>query len=134
MREKIINDVVAYVKKLPRKERIKIAGQFHEFGVWPGDLSLKPDGWDKMDREEKSLIMMEICDKLDKVISRKASSKYWYIQIRGHSKKEFREFWKNRYRCKEPDYQMRAYLLGIWTGLNIVKIIILTVKIIAIFT
>lgn len=122
----LVDEVEAYVRKLPWKERVKVAGKFNEYDSWPEELPMKPEGWDNMSRDEKWDITLPICDRLYYVVSPKASCRYWYTQIRGYSEKEFREFWRDRYKggAEEPNYMIWAYIMGICTGIQVALMIV----------
>lgn len=123
----LVDEVEAYVRKLPWKERVKIAGKLHEFDLWPEELPMKPEGWDNMSRDEKWDITIPICERLNySARLYKASLRYWYIQIRGYSKKEFREYWRDRYKggAEEPNYMIWAYIMGICTGIQVALMIV----------
>ena len=123
----LVDEVEAYVRKLPWKERVKVAGRFCEYDSWPEELPMKPDGWESMSLDERLDITLPICERLNHSARLyKASLRYWYTQIRGYSKKEFREYWKDRYRgkAKEPNYMIWAYIMGICTGIQVALIIV----------
>ena len=124
--EGLVDEVEAYVRMLPRKERTKIGGKFHAFDLWPEELPMKPGGWDNMSRDEKFEISATICDKLDdKAWSRKSALKYWYVNVSGHSKKEFRKYSGNSGKGdKEYNYMAWAYVMGICTGIQVALIIV----------
>ena len=131
--EGLVDEVEAYVRKLPRKERTKIGGKFHAFYLWPEELPMKPDGWDNMSRDEQFKISATICDQLDdKAWSWKSALKYWYVNVSGRSEKEFRKYWRNHCKSdKEYNYMAWAYVMGICTGIQIALIIVrivLTIK------
>ena len=125
----LVDEVEAYVRKLPRKERAKIGGKFHAFYLWPEELPMKPEGWDNMSRDERFEISATICDQLDdKAWSWKAALKYWYVNVSGRSKKEFREYWRDRYRGNETQRDIILaiwiYVMGIFTGVQIAMLIV----------
>ena len=120
----LVDEVEAYVKKLPRKERTKIGGKFHAFYLWPEELPMKPDGWDDMSDSEKFEISAAICDQLDdKAWSWKAASKYWYVDVCGRSPKSFRRYLKSIYR-RPKNTIPEPYFMGFLTGVNVTVMII----------
>lgn len=123
--EGLVDEVEAYVKKLPRRDQVKIFGTLFERDLWPEELPMKPDGWESMGCDERLDITMPIYDRIPHRLY-KASLQYWYTQIRGYSKKEFREYWESRYKGaeKEPDYMIWAYIMGICTGIQVALIIV----------
>ena len=57
----LVDEVVAYVRKLPWKERVKVAGRFCEYDEWPEELPMKPEGWESMSLDERlEIIIKEI--------------------------------------------------------------------------
>lgn len=124
----LIDEVLAYIRKLPRKEIIKIGGKFHEFYIWPEELPMKPAGWDAMSNDERFEYSVAILDRMDRIVGAKATLRYWYVEVKGNSEKDFREFWKDRYKPEELSL-WHIYLLGILTGVNIVSILFSIVRI-----
>ena len=122
--EGLVDEVEAYVRKLPRKERAKIGGKFHAFYLWPEELPMKPDGWDNMSRDERFEISATICDQLDdKAWSWKAALKYWYVNVSGRSKKAFRRYLKSINRRSNNSIS-EPYVMGFLTGVNVIVMII----------
>ena len=122
--EGLVDEVEAYVRKLPRKERTKIGGKFHAFYLWPEELPMKPDGWDNMSHDEKFKISATICDQLDdKAWSWKSALKYWYVNVRGRSKKAFRRYLKSINRRSNNSIPA-TYVMGFLTGVNVMVMII----------
>lgn len=120
----LVDEVEAYVRKLPRKERAKIGGKFHAFYLWPEELPMKPEGWDNMSRDERFEISATICDQLDdKAWSWKAALKYWYVNVSGRSKKAFRRYLKGIYRHPKNTIS-EPYFMGFLTGVNVIVMII----------
>ena len=120
----LVDEVEAYVRKLPRKERAKIGGQFHAFYLWPEELPMKPEGWDNMSRDERFEISATICDQLDdKAWSWKAALKYWYVNVSGRSKKAFRRYLKSINRRSNNSIP-EPYVMGFLTGMNVLVMII----------
>lgn len=127
-------EVISYVKKLPRKEIVKIGGEFLELFVWVDEVPMKPEGWDGMDDDTKLEFTSVITDKINSLVGAKATGRYWYVNVRGHSKKEFREWWKKRYIAeKKPEHAhstLVSALVGYGIGSFLYDIIALIVAII----
>ena len=132
--EGVVSEVMDYIKKLPRKEIVKIGGKFLELFFWVDDVPMKPEGWDEMGDSEKLRITSAITDEIGNLVGRKTILRYWYVNVRGHSKKEFKKYW-NSMPKKTPSRNFTTLvhaLVGYGAGSLLADIITLIIKIVQI--
>ena len=132
--QELLDEVMDYVIKLPRKKIVKIGGKVREYLEWCDDLPMKPEGWDDMSPDERLGISCCVLDRLHQLVGEKATLHSWYVDVRGHSKKEFRRFLKHDVFHSKKHGRICAdfwliYLMGILTGINVVAIIVGLIRI-----